>query len=38
MRLKCATMDITLSTSQIVVWVCLFAFTALAVVGGSLQM
>lgn len=32
------TMDISLSASQIVVRVCLFAFAAIAVFGGSLQM
>ena len=31
-------MDIALSTSQIVVRVCLFAFAAIAIFGGSLQM
>jgi hypothetical protein len=31
-------MDIPLSNSQIVVRVCLFAFAAIAVFGGSLQM
>jgi Domain of unknown function (DUF4345) len=31
-------MDTSLSTSQIVVRVCLFAFAAIAIFGGSLQM
>lgn len=35
---KIAAMDTPLSTSQIVVRVCLFAFAAIAVFGGSLQM
>ena len=35
---KTAAMDTALSASQIVVRVCLFAFAAIAVFGGSLQM